>query len=209
MKENGGCVHRISGTPGDTLYSICSSSTGNIAVGGVDRTVTIYDPHRWSSLSTWVHCSKFESLFCRGPSHVNESMITGEARPVSKRKGDTVIGGTLNENGVLHVKATKVGSESALLQIVRLVESTQMAMAHVQKFADCISKFCVPLVILISFSTWLAWFLAGKYHAYPKSWIPSSMDNFELALQFGISVMVIACPCALGLAMPTAVKCQP
>ncbi|KAG5563192.1 hypothetical protein RHGRI_005823 [Rhododendron griersonianum] len=60
-------------------------------------------------------------------------------------------------------------------------------------------------VIVVSFSTWLAWFLAGKIHGYPKSWIPSSMDSFELALQFGISVMVIACPCALGLATPTAV----
>lgn len=146
-----------------------------------------------------------DGLVVWGQSHVNESMITGEARPVSKRKGDTVIGGTLNENGVLHVKATKVGSESALSQIVRLVESAQMAKAPVQKFADRISKYFVPLVILISFSTWLAWFLAGKYHAYPKSWIPSSMDSFELALQFGISVMVIACPCALGLATPTAV----
>lgn len=60
-------------------------------------------------------------------------------------------------------------------------------------------------VIFLSFSTWLAWFLAGKLHWYPESWIPSSMDSFELALQFGISVMVIACPCALGLATPTAV----
>ncbi|KAK2416220.1 putative copper-transporting ATPase HMA5 [Trifolium repens] len=60
MKGNGGCVHRISGTPGDSLYSVCSSSTGNIAVCGVDRTVTIYDPRRWSALSRWVHCSKFE-----------------------------------------------------------------------------------------------------------------------------------------------------
>ncbi|CAJ1927922.1 unnamed protein product [Sphenostylis stenocarpa] len=140
-----------------------------------------------------------------GQSHVNESMITGESRPVAKRKGDTVIGGTVNENGVLHVKATRVGSESALSQIVRLVESAQMAKAPVQKFADRISRCFVPLVIVISFSTWLAWFLAGRYHAYPKSWIPSSMDSFELALQFGISVMVIACPCALGLATPTAV----
>ncbi|KAH1077755.1 hypothetical protein GYH30_053014 [Glycine max] len=140
-----------------------------------------------------------------GQSHVNESMITGEARPVAKRKGETVIGGTVNENGVLHVKATWVGSESALSQIVRLVESAQMAKAPVQKFADRISKYFVPLVILISFSTWLAWFLAGRFHAYPKSWIPSSMDSFQLALQFGISVMVIACPCALGLATPTAV----
>ncbi|XP_059441994.1 probable copper-transporting ATPase HMA5 [Corylus avellana] len=139
-----------------------------------------------------------------GQSHVNESMITGEARPVAKRKGDTVIGGTLNENGVLHIKATRVGSESALSQIVRLVESAQLAKAPVQKFADRISKYFVPLVIILSFSTWLAWFLSGKFHGYPESWIPSSMDSFELALQFGISVMVIACPCALGLATPTA-----
>ncbi|MCD7460877.1 putative copper-transporting ATPase hma5 [Datura stramonium] len=140
-----------------------------------------------------------------GQSHVNESMITGESRPVAKRKGDMVIGGTVNENGVLHVRATKVGSESALSQIVRLVESAQKAKAPVQKFADRISKYFVPLVIILSLSTWLAWFLAGKYNGYPKSWIPSSMDSFQLALQFGISVMVIACPCALGLATPTAV----
>ncbi|CAK9184612.1 unnamed protein product [Ilex paraguariensis] len=140
-----------------------------------------------------------------GQSYVNESMITGESRPVAKRKGDTVIGGTVNDNGVLHIKATRVGSESALSQIVRLVESAQMAKAPVQKFADRISKFFVPLVIFLSFSTWLAWFLSGKLNGYPKSWIPSSMDSFQLALQFGISVMVIACPCALGLATPTAV----
>ncbi|KAE9451855.1 hypothetical protein C3L33_16244, partial [Rhododendron williamsianum] len=135
----------------------------------------------------------------------SEGNVEREARPVAKRKGDTVIGGTVNENGVLHIKATRVGSESALAQIVRLVESAQMAKAPVQKVADRISKFFVPLVIVVSFSTWLAWFLAGKFHGYPKSWIPSSMDSFELALQFGISVMVIACPCALGLATPTAV----
>ncbi|XP_060207090.1 probable copper-transporting ATPase HMA5 [Lycium barbarum] len=140
-----------------------------------------------------------------GQSHVNESMITGESRPVAKRKSDLVIGGTVNENGVLHVRATRIGSESALSQIVRLVESAQMAKAPIQKFADRISKYFVPLVIILSVSTWLAWFLAGKYDGYPKSWIPSSMDSFQLALQFGISVMVIACPCALGLATPTAV----
>ncbi|XP_048319998.2 probable copper-transporting ATPase HMA5 [Ziziphus jujuba] len=146
-----------------------------------------------------------DGLVIWGESHVNESMITGEAKPVSKRKADSVIGGTVNENGVLHVKATRVGSESALSQIVRLVESAQMAKAPVQKFADRISKYFVPLVITFSFSTWFAWFLAGKLHSYPHSWIPSSMDSFELALQFGISVVVIACPCALGLATPTAV----
>lgn len=146
-----------------------------------------------------------DGLVVWGQSHVNESMITGEARPVAKRIGEEVIGGTVNENGVLHIRATHVGSESALSEIVRLVEAAQMAKAPVQKFADKISKFFVPLVIVISFTTWLAWFVAGKIGSYPKSWIPSSMDEFELALQFGISVMVIACPCALGLATPTAV----
>nr|XP_010910430.2 copper-transporting ATPase HMA5 [Elaeis guineensis] len=146
-----------------------------------------------------------DGLVIWGQSYVNESMITGESQPVGKRKGDTVIGATVNENGVLHVQATRVGSESALSQIVRLVESAQMAKAPVQKFADRISKYFVPLVIILAFFTWLGWFLAGKFNGYPKSWIPSSMDSFQLALQFGISVMVIACPCALGLATPTAV----
>ncbi|KAL7189424.1 hypothetical protein ACSBR1_039130 [Camellia fascicularis] len=89
--------------------------------------------------------------------------------------------------------AIRFGSESTLSQIVWLVESAQMAKSPVRKFADCISKFFVPL------------FLAGKFSGYPKSWIPSSMDGFQLELQFGISVMVIAYPCALGLAAPTAV----
>jgi Cu+-exporting ATPase len=85
-----------------------------------------------------------------GQSFVNESMITGEARPVPKKIGDKVIGGTMNENGVLHVSATHVGAETALSQIVRLVEAAQMAKAPVQKFADLISKYFVPLVIEFS-----------------------------------------------------------
>ncbi|GLJ04983.1 hypothetical protein SUGI_0008330 [Cryptomeria japonica] len=146
-----------------------------------------------------------DGLVVWGQSHVNESMITGEAKPIAKQIGDEVIGGTLNENGVLHIRATHVGSETAISQIVRLVEAAQMAKAPVQKFADRISKFFVPFVIAISFTTWLAWFIAGKIGSYAKSWIPSRMDEFELALQFGIAVVVVACPCALGLATPTAV----
>lgn len=146
-----------------------------------------------------------DGLVIWGQSHVNESMITGEARPVPKRQGDRVIGGTMNQSGVLHVKATHVGSETALSQIVRLVEAAQMAKAPVQKLADGISRYFVPSVVVIAATTWLGWFAAGKARSYPKSWIPSSMDEFELALQFGISVLVIACPCALGLATPTAV----
>ncbi|KAL6563946.1 Copper-transporting ATPase hma4 [Orobanche hederae] len=140
-----------------------------------------------------------------GQSHVNESMITGEALPVAKKPGDKVIGGTMNENGCIRVKATHIGSETALSQIVELVEAAQLAKAPVQKLADQISKFFVPTVVLAAFVTWLGWFIPGAAGLYPKTWIPTAMDAFEFALQFGISVLVVACPCALGLATPTAV----
>ncbi|XP_042476754.1 copper-transporting ATPase HMA4-like [Macadamia integrifolia] len=146
-----------------------------------------------------------DGVVIRGQSHVNESMITGEARPIAKRAGDKVIGGTMNENGCILVKATHVGSETALSQIVQLVEVAQLARAPVQKLADQISKFFVPAVVIAAFLTWLGWFIPGEAGLYPKRWIPKAMDGFELALQFGISVLVVACPCALGLATPTAV----
>ncbi|XP_057953575.1 copper-transporting ATPase HMA4-like isoform X2 [Malania oleifera] len=146
-----------------------------------------------------------DGVVINGQSHVNESMITGEARPISKRPGDKVIGGTVNENGCLLVRATHVGSETALSQIVQLVEAAQLAKVPAQKLADQISKFFVPMVIVAAFLTWLGWFIPGEAGLYPKHWIPKAMDGFELALQFGISVLVVACPCALGLATPTAV----
>lgn len=146
-----------------------------------------------------------DGIVIDGQSYVNESMITGEAKPVAKRSGDKVIGGTLNENGCIIVKATHVGSETALSQIVQLVEAAQLTRAPVQKLADQISRFFVPTVVAAAFITWLAWFITGVAGLYPKHWIPKAMDKFELALQFGISVVVVACPCALGLATPTAV----
>ncbi|GAB2277008.1 Copper-transporting ATPase hma4 [Dionaea muscipula] len=146
-----------------------------------------------------------DGIVINGQSHVNESMITGEAKPVTKRPGDKVIGGTVNENGCVLVKATHVGSETALSQIVQLVEAAQLARAPVQKLADKISRFFVPMVVSAAFVTWFSWFITGEAGVFPKHWIPKGMDKFELALQFGISVLVVACPCALGLATPTAV----
>ncbi|XP_073142059.1 copper-transporting ATPase HMA4-like [Henckelia pumila] len=146
-----------------------------------------------------------DGLVIDGKSHVNESMITGEAVPVAKKPGDKVIGGTVNENGCVIIKVTHVGSDTALSQIVQLVEAAQLAKAPVQKLADQISKFFVPTVVLAAFVTWLGWFIPGEVGIYPRIWIPTAMDAFEFALQFGISVLVVACPCALGLATPTAV----
>ncbi|KAK6164163.1 hypothetical protein DH2020_001027 [Rehmannia glutinosa] len=146
-----------------------------------------------------------DGIVIDGQSHVNESMITGEAMPVAKKPGDKVIGGTMNENGCIRVKATHIGSETALSQIVELVEAAQLAKAPVQKLADQISKFFVPTVVLVAFVTWLGWFIPGVAGLYPRIWIPTAMDAFEFAFQFGISVLVVACPCALGLATPTAV----
>ncbi|GLT62330.1 hypothetical protein SLA2020_349760 [Shorea laevis] len=146
-----------------------------------------------------------DGIVIDGQSYVNESMITGEATPITKRPGDKVIGGTVNENGCLIVKATHVGSETALSQIVQLVEAAQLARAPVQKLADKISRFFVPAVVLVALITWMGWFIPGALGLYPRHWIPKGMDKFELALQFGISVLVVACPCALGLATPTAV----
>ncbi|XP_047081249.1 copper-transporting ATPase HMA4 [Lolium rigidum] len=146
-----------------------------------------------------------DGVVIKGQSYVNESMITGEARPIAKKPGDKVIGGTVNDNGFIIVKATHVGSETALSQIVQLVEAAQLARAPVQRLADKISRFFVPTVVVAAFVTWLGWFIPGQLHLYPQQWIPEAMDSFELALQFGISVLVVACPCALGLATPTAV----
>ncbi|KAK1307428.1 putative copper-transporting ATPase HMA5 [Acorus calamus] len=95
--------------------------------------------------------------------------------------------------------------ETALSQIVQLVEAAQLARAPVQKLADRISRFFVPAVVVAAFITWLGWFIPGEFGVYPRHWIPKAMDGFELALQFGISVLVVACPCALGLATPTAI----
>ncbi|KAE9611125.1 putative cu(2+)-exporting ATPase [Lupinus albus] len=146
-----------------------------------------------------------DGIIIKGQSYANESMITGEARPVDKSPGDKVISGTINENGCLHVKATHVGSDTALSQIVQLVEAAQLAKAPVQKLADDISRVFVPIVVVAALITWLGWYIPGKAGIYPKHLGPKAVDPFELALQFAISVLVVACPCALGLATPTAV----
>eukprot|EP00210_Caulerpa_lentillifera_P000473 g456.t1 len=140
-----------------------------------------------------------------GHSTVNESMITGESVPVAKSRDSVVIGGTVNETGVLIVKAQRVGGDTALSQIVRLVEQAQLSKAPIQYIADRISSFFVPIVLFLAFLTWLSWYLSGVTGRYSEDWLPKGHNYFLFALLFGIAVLVIACPCALGLATPTAV----
>jgi len=126
-----------------------------------------------------------------GHSAVDESMITGESIPREKGPDDTVIGATLNKAGSFKFEATKVGKDSALAQIIRLVEEAQSSKAPIQELADQISAYFVPAVVAIAILTFFIWLLAGK--------------GFLFALTAFIAVMIIACPCALGLATPTAV----
>ncbi|MBI4455701.1 MAG: copper-translocating P-type ATPase [Acidobacteria bacterium] len=129
-----------------------------------------------------------------GVSSVDESMITGESMPVSKRPGDEVIGATLNKMGSFRFRATRVGEETTLQQIVRLVQDAQAAKAPIQRLADVISGYFVPIVLVIAVSTFVIWFDLAP--------VPLRLT---LALLNFVAVMVIACPCALGLATPTAI----
>jgi Cu+-exporting ATPase len=140
-----------------------------------------------------------DGVVIEGRSAVDESMLTGESLPVEKGPGDAVIGATLNKLGLLKLEATKVGRETALAQIIRLVEEAQGSKAPIQKMADQISAIFVPVVIAIAAITFLVW-----YFLIP---LPVNADTslFTRALINMIAVLVIACPCAMGLATPTAV----
>lgn len=140
-----------------------------------------------------------DGVVIEGRSAVDESMLTGESLPVEKAPGDTVIGATLNKMGLLKFEATRVGRETALAQIIRLVEEAQASKAPIQKLADRISAVFVPIVILIALITFAVW-----YFLIPLS-PDSQVSAFTRALINMVAVLVIACPCAMGLATPTAV----
>ena len=127
-----------------------------------------------------------------GNSYVDESMISGEPIPVEKQSKDKVLAGTINQKGTFSITATQVGTQTILSQIVRMVQEAQGSKAPVQRIADKISSYFVPIVIIIAIITFIVWLLVG------------GNDFFSYALLSAVSVLVIACPCALGLATPTA-----
>ena len=134
-----------------------------------------------------------DGAIIEGRSAIDESMITGESIPVDKVVGDVVIGATINKNGSLQIKATKVGKDTALAQIVKVVEEAQGSKAEIQRLADRISGVFVPVVVAIAIVTFFIWYFAVTPGDFRSALIPT------------ISILVIACPCALGLATPTSI----
>lgn len=126
-----------------------------------------------------------------GESSIDESMITGESIPVDKTRGDTVIGATINKSGTFTYKATKVGQSSVLSQIIKLVQEAQGSKAPIQRLADLISSYFVPIVIILAILTFVVWYVLG--------------GSLLFALLNTVAVLIIACPCAMGLATPTAI----
>ncbi|MGY6530186.1 MAG: heavy metal translocating P-type ATPase [Cyanobacterium sp.] len=132
-----------------------------------------------------------DGIITQGESSIDESMVTGESEAVRRREGEEVIGATINKTGSFQFKATRVGKDTVLAQIVELVKQAQGSKAPIQKLADQITSWFVPVVIIIAIITFLAWWLMG--------------GNFTFALIASVTVLIIACPCALGLATPTSI----
>jgi Cu+-exporting ATPase len=134
-----------------------------------------------------------DGIVREGRSTLDESMLTGESLPVEKAPGDSVIGATLNRTGSFLFEATKVGADTTLAQIVRLVEEAQGSKAPMQRLADTVSGYFVPIVLVVAFLTFVGWVLLGP------------QPSISIAIATAVAVLIIACPCALGLATPTAI----
>jgi len=146
-----------------------------------------------------------------GETTVDESMATGESMPVKRKEGDEVIGATVNQNGLIKAKATKVGKDTFLSQVVKMVEEAQGTKVPIQEFADKITGIFVPTVLVIAVSTFGLWLIfpdalreVGFWAQSFLPWVDPTLGTFTLAIFATIAVLVIACPCALGLATPTA-----
>jgi len=142
-----------------------------------------------------------DGIVIDGHSSVDESMISGESIPVEKKKNDKVIGATINKQGLLKFKATKIGKDTVLASIIKLVEEAQGSKAPIQRLADKVSSIFVPIVIVIAVAAFLFWYFFGAN----LFGLPEALTAFVFSLTIFVSVLIIACPCALGLATPTAI----
>ncbi len=147
-----------------------------------------------------------DGVVVEGSSFVDESMITGEPTAVCRSPGDVVVGGSVNQNGMFLMQASKVGRDTFLSQIMRLVQDAQMSKASIQDHADHLASIFTPVILSIALVTFILWYILGLMSKIPEEWmVNEGNDPFLFALLFAISTVVISCPCALGLATPTAV----
>ena len=145
-----------------------------------------------------------DGIIIEGQSYVNESMITGESVAVFKEPNNEIIGGTINENGFLKIKATRIGQNTTLNKIIKMVEEAQTTKIPIQKLADRISALFVPVVVIIAVISFTLWFSLYSFNLVDLP-LPAGYSVFLLAFLISIAVLVISCPCALGLATPTAI----
>lgn len=150
-----------------------------------------------------------DGVIVKGESSVDESMVTGESLPVEKNKKDKVIGATVNQDGVLQVKATNIGKDTFLSQVIKMVEEAQGSKVPIQEFADKVTSYFVPAVLIIAVSAAVSWLLFPDFfinivETANLPWTNPEAPIYTLAILATVAVLVIACPCALGLATPTA-----
>ena len=150
-----------------------------------------------------------DGVVVNGQSNVDESMATGESLPVEKREGDEVIGATINRQGMLRVQVSRVGKDTFLSQIIRMVEETQGTKVPIQEFADRVTGYLVPFILIMAGAAFLSWLLFPDFHSgivryFMFPWSNPDAPIFSLAVLAATAVLVISCPCALGLATPTA-----
>ena len=147
-----------------------------------------------------------DGVVIRGESAVDESMVTGEVVPVAKPVGENVIGGTVNGSGTFDMQVTRAGKDTALSQIVHLVEQAQTSKAPIQAFADTVAGYFVPTVLALGLTTFIGWMVISHLaNNLPMIFMEHGASKFMVCLKLCISVIVVACPCALGLSTPTAV----
>ncbi|GHU02641.1 copper-translocating P-type ATPase [Spirochaetia bacterium] len=143
-----------------------------------------------------------DGVVTEGHTAIDESMLTGESMPVDKKSGDKVFAATINSNGVIQFRAEKIGSDTALAQIIKLVEDAQGSKAPIAQLADIVSGYFVPIVCFIALTAGVVWFITASAGLVT---LPVGKSVLEFSLTIFISILVIACPCALGLATPTAI----
>jgi len=151
-----------------------------------------------------------DGVIIEGKTAIDESMATGESMPINKKPGDEVIGATINQSGLLKVKATKVGKNTFLSQVIKMVEECQGSKVPIQEFADRITSYMVPAILLIALFTIISWLIFPDFFMSIilwgeqfLPWIVTDLGPVALAIYAGVAVLVISCPCALGLGTPT------